>query len=187
MGVFDDCISEAIEQDRFIDVYRDNQSDETIFGKILSKFDDFLCMSAFNDEGIYAGVRIIKKEHITRLRWGGNKRSSIERVIKDYETPTNLNEIEFGSVASIIQSTNNLFGYIVIYVEDADPDICFIGEILKMDDKYFLMKEYGTMNSMDRTHLVVALNEVTSVGVDGIYERNLVELHKTWVNYERCY
>jgi hypothetical protein len=178
MSIFNDCIAEAIEQDRYIDIYRDNLSEDTIFGKILKRTDTFLCMSAINDDGFYDGIRIVKKEHVTRIRWGGKERSSIERIIKDYEVPSIVEKIEFKSTVSLIKSVNDLFGYIVIFVEEADPDICFIGEIEKIDDKDFLMREYGSIRSLDRAHLVVSLNEVTSISIDGIYERNIVQLHK---------
>ncbi len=75
MSIFDDCVSESMNLGRYIDIYRDNQSDETIFGKILTGTDTFLCVAEINDDGFYNGIRIIKKEHITRLRWGGNERS----------------------------------------------------------------------------------------------------------------
>lgn len=178
MTVFDDCISESILKKRYIDIYRDNQSEDTIFGIIIKDSDSFLCMVSVNDNGLYDGIHIIKKEHVTRIRWGGKERQSIEKIIKDYEITSNAKKIELESIKSIIKSVNKLFGYAVVYVEDADPDICFIGEIEQIDDEDFLMKEFGTMKSLDRSNLIVSLQEVTSVSVDGIYERNLLHLHK---------
>jgi hypothetical protein len=67
-------------------------------------------------------------------------------------------------------------GYVVVCVEEADPDFNVIGEIVASDEDYFRMTEYGTMNTQDVRELVVKKSAVTRVDFDNRYDVAISQL-----------
>jgi hypothetical protein len=47
-----------------------------------------------------------------------------------------------------------------------------------VDDDYLVLNEYGSKDAMDRSMLVLHMNEVTLVEADGKYERSILFLHR---------
>lgn len=177
MSLLDKHLSLTKANNGLLDIYRDSISSEAIFGCIHMICEDFIGMTKYNDYGEYDGICIIRKDDISRLRWAGKERESLAKLVEKKNIHTKLPQINTDSLSNIIESIQKSYSMATIYTEEIDTDVCFIGEIIEMDEDYLVMHEYGTMRSLDRPKVLLEIEEVTRIEADGKYERNLVSLH----------
>jgi hypothetical protein len=178
MSILDHYISLAKEKGYLVDIYRDHFDEETLFGNINAFSQDYLYMTIYNDEGEYNGVSIIRKNDVTRIRWGGLVRDSIARLVKRTSSTPAILPTE-GSLKSILLSLQTRFESVAIYTEEIVPKACFIGQIVEFDDEHLVIHEYGTKDNLERSHILLGVSEITRIDVDDKYQRNLVFLHQS--------
>ena len=179
MNLLTKYLHEALETGRLVDVYRDNHDDETKFCRINQVSEYCVLATLVDEHGEYDGISIFRTDHITRLRWGGTDRDAQTKLaIRNGSLPT-LPGIDLSSLPTIIESIQKHYGYVNVATEAMDRDICFIGEVLAIDEEHLLLHEYGTQKALDRSMIVLAMPDITLVEADGKYERDLLYLHKT--------
>ena len=178
MSIINDEIDMLINKGILVEIYRDNLNTDTIVSVIQSSTKLLTCLSTYNDDYMqYDGVSIIRNIDITRLCWDSSRLRSMEKLIDSDHVDGKINPtIDFACMRSIVESIQKNYGYVTLYIEDIDPDVCFIGEILKIDDTHIMMDTYGTMATRDRSKLVLSLDEISRVSAGGIYENNLMRL-----------
>jgi hypothetical protein len=159
----------------FADIYTDRY-DESIYGFIFDFNEDFLILEQFTDIGESDGIAILKRENISRIKWSGNSIKTAELFALKTIPNTNTGKIKIDNIETIIKSVQKVFGYVTLYIQDIDSEMCIIGEIVEMDADTIIIKEYGTYASLDRKMLMLSIHEITKVECDGQYERNLHEL-----------
>lgn len=176
MSLMDKYLKEQKLSKKILDIFRDHLEAETIRGRILSISDALLQVEKFSDEGEYDGVSFIRMRDITRVRSGGREREFIERIaLKSNRRPSIivLPDQNLWEAAVAIQKEA---GYVVLLVEDIDPEICFIGEITAHDEEFVLLKEFGTLKTQDRRELIVERHAITRVDFDGGYETTIASI-----------
>jgi hypothetical protein len=174
MSLFDSFIKDAINAGTFLDINRAGFESDVIFGIIFQESETFLCLKKFDENGEYDGVVVIRKNDITYIGIGGNKRVATEKLVmnrRDIESEITVN---LTSMISVIKSISSKFGYLAIYEEDYSEDF-YLGEVLDIDDEFVFLNEYGTRKSLDRSKILLRLNSITRIEVDGRYEKSILQ------------
>jgi len=170
MSTFCQSKNETLDDGLFIEVYRDVQPVDKIFGKILKSSNDFICMSKYTNDGKYNGIQIVKREDISYVMSGQDEIDSMELKIEKIPL-IDIDTIDLTSIKTIIETVNDLVGYIAISVEVSDPDISFIGRVEQVNDKELLIQEHVSKTASKKSKFLITLDNITSIGIDGINER----------------
>jgi hypothetical protein len=185
-GVLVAKIEELIRKNVVVEVYRDRIAREALVGRLLQYSPTVLVMEKLDDLYRYDGVVAVRPADITRLRLGGTELKMGTNVASPRRRKgAVLPKVALLEISSAITLMNKKFGHVALFVEGIDDDVCFIGEEIAVDDDFVLIREYGTLRSMDRSELLVRLDEVTRVDADGQYERQLVGLFSKTGSGER--
>jgi hypothetical protein len=178
MSVYSKTIAKLQLEQSLVDLYRDHLDDESITGVITKNTHEYAYMSLFRDDGLENGISIVRSSDITRIRWGGNVRDSIQCLINQKKSKALKPEINLKSIRAIIESVHELYGYVNILTEEMDSGITFIGEVKDIDDDHLVLYGYGTMTTRDTNHIIIALNEITRVDAEAQYEKDIAYLSR---------
>jgi hypothetical protein len=170
-------LEELKSSKELVDIYRDRY-DESLYGFIIDFNENYLVLESIDDDNTPDGVSVFSRENITRIRWGGNEIISTKKLIDQSKRLQNIKKIDLTSIQSIINSVQNIFGYVNVFIEDIDSSVCFIGEIEEMDDKSIVLHEYGTKISLDRKRILLNVDDITKVEGGGNYEEGIKKLIK---------
>jgi len=160
----------------YVDIFTDHY-DESFFGFVRVFNDNFLLLEHYNEDGYYNGILIFKRQDITRIRWNNNEIRSAYKIITRQEQINELTNISIDSIESIIKSVDNAFGYVSLQIQDINSDWTIIGQVQEMDTDTIVIKEFGTMSTLDRGMLMLSIGDITRVDAGGLYENNLMKIH----------
>lgn len=159
----------------FADFYTDHY-DESDYGFVLDFNDDFLLIEKFDDECNYDGLSILLRHNITRIRWAGNDLESMAKLIDVTKRQTGNTDIDLSSTQKILESVNHRYNPVTVHIQDIDKGVCFIGQIHEMDERSVVIHEFGTKSTLDRKFILLSLDDITRIDVNGQYENNLKRL-----------
>ncbi len=154
-----------------LDVYRDNLDAETIRGKIVTLSDEILQIEKYSDTGQFDGAAFIRLSDVTRIRAKGRELEFLSSVIASADSNGSPKKLPAQDLWSAVDAVHQEYGYVALFIEDIDPDIVVLGEIIDHDSDHLRLKEYGTLKSCDERELVLSKDEITRVDADGNYER----------------
>jgi len=177
MKTADNTLETLQAKEIYVDIYTDNFGD-SYYGFIRNFNENFLLLEHYNDDGIYNGIIIFRREDITRIKWENNNTKSALKTITRQILTENVEDINIESIDTIIKSVDKEFKHITIQIQEINTDWCIIGQVVEMDNETVLIKEYGTMSSLDRGMLMIAIANITRIDAGGIYERNLLKIHE---------
>ena len=160
-----------------VDIYTDRY-DDSYYGFLVQYNDDYLVLESIDDDNNPDGLIVFHRENITRIRWGGNEIESTRKLINQSQRLKEITTIDLSSIQSILNSVQEIFGYVNISIEDIDSDVCFIGEIESMDDNSIVLHEYGTKISLDRKRILLKVEDITKVEGGGNYEERIKRIIK---------
>ncbi len=175
MNLFDSFVQKAIKDGMFLDVDRDGFDSEIAFGVIFQESETFLCLKTVDDNGDYDGVVVIRKDDISYIGTGGNRRTATEQLVSNREELNFEIVIDLSSMRSAIESISSKFGYVAIYEEDHSEDF-YMGEILEIDDEFLLLHQYGSRESLDRSKILLRLDSITRIEADGKYAKSILQM-----------
>ena len=173
MSLIDKKIAEIKLSKDTVDIYRDRISDESLTGVVADFNKEFLVLSLLTDEGESNGISVFYRDDITRLRTGGNMRTSISELSKFRSTNVKAPKINLNSIDDILSSVQEEYGYVNTHTEALDDEICFIGKILEQDDMWVSLKGYGTMDNRDTNELLIDKEEISRVDAGALYEESV--------------
>jgi hypothetical protein len=176
MSLYSKTIAKVQLEQALVDLYRDHIDDESLTGVITKNTDDHIYMSLFRDDGLDNGVSVLRTADVSRIRWGGNVRDSIQALIELKKSKALKPEIDLTSTRTVIESVQKLYSYVNILTEEMDSGISFIGEVADIDDEHLVLNEYGTMTSRDSSHLIISLDEITRIDAEAQYEKDIAFL-----------
>jgi len=177
MNIADKTLKTLQTKDIFVDIYTDHY-DDSLYGFIRKFNDKFLLLEYYNEDGLYNGIVIFKREDITRIKWDNNDINSAFKLITRHKQFTELVDINIDSIEHIIESVNKAFKYVSLWIQDINSDWIIIGQILEMDNDTIVIKEFGTKSTLDRGTLMLSVSDITRIDAGGIYETNLLKIHK---------
>lgn len=155
------------------DVYRDHLGAETIRGRIVYLSTKLVAIAKCDDYGRYDGATTVRTEDVTMLRWEGLELKTLSQNIDEDSFPKDLSLTGFSSLDECILSTHLKYGYVTLFCEASDPDVCYIGKIADHDATFVLLDEYGTSSTLDKKKLIVRKDDITRIDADGPYEKYL--------------
>lgn len=174
MSLLDNLIKDAINEHTFLDVNRAGFESDIIFGVILQESEEFLCIKKFNEYGEYDGISIIRKVDITFIGIGGNQRTVIEKLVGNHKEFNSEIKLDLATIYSVIESISAQFGYLSLYEENYSEDF-YLGQVLRIDDEYLIIHEYGTKKALDRSKALLRLDSITRIEADGKYEKSILQ------------
>lgn len=177
MNIADKTLKALQTKDTFVDIFTDHYN-ESLFGFIRNFNDNFLLLEHYSDEGFYNGIVIFRRQDITRIRWDNNEIRSAFNIITRQVEIKELVAINIDSIESIIKSIGNAFKYVSFQIQDINSNWTIIGQVQEMDTDTIVIKEFGTMSSLDRGMLMISIADITRIDAGGIYENNLMKIHK---------
>ena len=176
MSVYEKTLNQLKVSCQLIDIYRDDLQADSLTGFITDLNSDFIYLSIFDDSGLCVGISIIRTSDITRVSWEGNERNAIQQLIDKKESKPLKPSIDLDNISSVIKSTQKEFGYSTFHVEEIDPDICFIGDVIEMDDEHLQMNNYGTMSGRDNNIILLRISDITRIEAEASYEKDIAYL-----------
>jgi hypothetical protein len=177
MSLLDEQLKVAQEKGLLVNIYRDHYDDSPRFCRVNAVSEYCIYATCFNDDGEYDGVTICRKDHVTRIRWGGTDRESQRRLIERSGSIPAAPEVNLATLKDIIESVQKQFGYVTVAAEAINRDTVYIGEVVSVDADHLILNEYGSKDAMDRSMLVLDMDEITLVDADGKYEKTILFLH----------
>ncbi len=175
MSIADKTIKKLQTNDTFVDVYTDH-FDESLYGFIFDFNDDFLLLEHYNEDGFYNGIVVLRRQDITRLKWDNNNVNSTFKIITRLK-PTELANIKIDTIENILKTVDMTFGHVNIQIQEINSNWSIIGQIQEIDSDTLVIKEFGTMSSLDRGMLMISIADITRIDAGGLYENNLMKIH----------
>lgn len=145
------------------------------FGIIVGLNDDVVCIKKYDRDGIYDGLKLFQKSDIETLLYNGNELAAMTKFIQNRGADLNKVEIDFSEFDRFIDSACEKYGYVAVN-NDRD-NVSFIGPVIRYDDEFLLVRNFGNPTRRDKQNVVIAKWTINSIAVDGIYSRNLMSIH----------
>ena len=177
MNIADNTLKSLHTNDTFVDIFTDH-FDESFYGFIIDFNDKFLLLEHYNDDSLYNGIIVFRREDITRIKWDNNGINSAFKLISRQKNIKGFVEIDIKSIESILKSVDKTFKHVNLQIQNINSDWSIIGQIQEIDSETIILKEFGTMSTLDRGMLMLSIADITRVDAGGIYENNLLKIHK---------
>lgn len=181
-GLLHQFFNEVKKSSELIDVFRDDLRAETVRGIIVQILAELVQIERYTDEGIYWGMAVLRLEDVTRVRRKSRELQLVQTLLSRPGTSSKTIISTQKTLWEAVDFVQNQEGYVVVCVEEADPDFNIVGEIVASDEDYFRMTEFGTMGTQDVRELVVKKASITRVDFDNRYDVVISQLgkkHKT--------
>lgn len=176
MKLVDKTLETLQTKEIFIDIFTDRYN-ESFLGFVRVFNDSFLLLENYNYDGFYNGIIVFNRQDITRIRWDNNEIKSTFKIISRREQINEIAGIRLDSIESIIKSVEKVYGYVSLQIQDVNSDWTIIGQVQEMDTDTIVIKEFGTMSTLDRSLLMLSIADITRVDAGGLYEENLMKIH----------
>ncbi|MBI3259013.1 MAG: hypothetical protein HYZ54_06025 [Ignavibacteriae bacterium] len=150
--------------------------EESHYGFIIDFNNELLSIERFNSDFNYDGFVVVKRESISKIRWGGNDIISTSILIDESKRSKNLHNVDITSIATALRSMHDSFGHITVFMQDIDINQFYVGQIHEMDNETLVINEFGTKGTLDRNFSLLDVEEITRVDAGGQYENNLTRL-----------
>jgi len=145
------------------------------YGYILYHDSEIVTIRDYDQDGIYQGLRIFRTSQIENVGWNGNNMVARTKIIHKVGINADPVDVDITSFDAFLDTVNEKYGYVVVS-NDRD-EIAWRGPLIAHDSAFIHMINLGSPNRMDRTSCLIRKESVTSLSVDGVYERNLTMLH----------
>jgi hypothetical protein len=103
MSLLDEQLKVAQEKGLLVNIYRDHHDDSPRLCRINAVSEYCIYATCFNDDGEYDGVTICRKDHVTRIRWGGTDRESQRRLVERSRSIPAAPEVNLATLKDIMR------------------------------------------------------------------------------------
>jgi hypothetical protein len=178
MNALQKILERAKSENIFVDIFRDSIEEAPLFCLIKGYSHELVQLLKIDNGGEYDGFALLFVDDITRIRWGGIERSSLEKLAQlKNETLVHEAEIDLASFPAALVSVQDRFGYVCLYAEERARNTAFIGQMEELLEETLVMREFGTISNLDRSFLALRTRDLTRLDFDSKYERDLLRLH----------
>ena len=175
MSLLSKFLKEMKVSQEFVDIYRDHLAAETLRGRIVSVTTDMVQIEKYNDDGDYDGMSLVRLCDFSRVRAKGKELELAKKISNINKNKTSTRQLKSKSVLAAMEIVQSDQGYVSIYIENIDPDICLIGEVMETDSDFVTLREYGTLKTQDTRRLIIEKNSITRIDFDGKYEKAILK------------
>lgn len=176
-SVIESSLDNLIAARVLVEIYRDRLASEPLVGRVIRRSPNIFIMEKRDELYRLDGFVAARPSDITRMKWGGRELEAGARIAERTNEMIDLPDVAFLEISSALTSFERRFGYVSLYVERISSNVAFIGEVIKLDDDFVHIRQFGTLKEMARSDLLMRLDEITRVEADGNYERKLRALY----------
>jgi len=165
---------EIIENKWLVRFNREPFDTGTMVGFILDVNDDFTLLNAFDDDAGIIGFTVFRNETVksyivySEPDW----HESLVVKLKNLE-PKERPNVSIDSIPDLLRTANENFPLVVVFREKMRNDACWIGKILEIKKKTFVMREISANAEWDEKPTRFNFNDVTRIEFGNGYENNL--------------
>lgn len=148
--VFKKIIQKHIDKCDFVKVNLEN--DSSILGFIVKASDDFIMIEETNDFSL-AGIKIIPYERISGIRHGLSDKVSKRIYLEEGLIKLNhkvINNTSLKNFEGIFKSIKTQDFHCIIESKKKDQELFSIGEIVEVNDKSVVIKNYSSIGKIDK-------------------------------------
>lgn len=161
-----------------VQFYRDVQnSSDDLTGVLLDFNEDWVLIDCVStSDGSDGGISVIQMQEITQTRWGSKVLKNLKFLMDELGVSKKDRLVDITSIETILNSVQELFGYVNIHFDDISDDKCYIGKVVEIDSVgdggsgCLLLEEYPPFYSNDICHSLFRLAEITRVDAGASYE-----------------
>lgn len=175
MNIANKTLTALQTKEIFTEIFTDHFN-LSFYGFIRNFNDHFLLLEHYNEDGFYNGIIIFRRADITRIKWDNNDLNSAFKLIARQKEVKEIAEINIESMETIIRSVEKAYKHVNLQIQNADDEWSVIGQVIVMDADTIIVKEFGTMSSLDKGMLMLPIDDITRVDAGGIYENNLMKI-----------
>jgi hypothetical protein len=177
MSILEKTLNQSAQARALVELYRDHLSGDALVCRVLRLSGDIVVVAKIDEHRRPDGVAACRISDITRVR-AATDLLQVDTGLVKWSNDLALSDLAFLELTGAATVFNRTFGHVVLYTEKISDRISFIGEEIAVDDDFLLLREFGTLEELDRSEFVLRHDEITRVEADGIYARQLVQAHR---------
>jgi len=151
--------------------------DVTESGFVEEVSSSLVCFSIFEDDGEFLDFSIIGIEELYFIRKGSSELTKILKNIEKNKNIPPLKKLSLSNFKNSLISVNQNYGYVVVHVEEVDPEVCYIGEVLKVGE-LLTLQAFGSKANPGRSIEIIKVEDVSRISFEGKYEKGLARDYK---------
>jgi len=109
-----------------------------LLGLLLNVNTELMLIARVTSNGNNDGFSIIRNEDVSRIRWNSNQLVCIGELYTSNKYDGLVIEELKTNILDSLEHINRKYGYVNIFIEEDNEDVCFIGEILRIDSNVIL-------------------------------------------------
>jgi hypothetical protein len=163
------------------EIYRDEVSDEPLFGYINS-FDtesgshgDLVCITRLDTEKGYNGLSLVRLDGITRVRSGVDEEGMAENGLLIGSEFPKVPKLYMLSIFPALKQLQELFRCLTVYLKCQRGEIGVTGELLPRFGNVIAIREFRA-GCVHPPTWILNPERVTRIDADGILERTVAGL-----------
>lgn len=165
------------QHDEVIEVYRERLVPDALVGRVLRVSEHVVLLERLDEQYEYDGLTALRPGDVTRVRSGNRELRAGSRLCSEKRTRLGFSEVGLLEISAAMTVLAKAYSCVTLHMERLAPEMCFPGEPLEVDDDFVVFQQWGTLRTLDKTRLVLLLEEVTRVDADGKYQRMLMRAH----------
>ena len=148
--------------------------DVTCEGFILDSNEDFTLVNTVDEDAGSIGFEVFRNKTVKSFQVYSDSdwRESIVVKLKNIR-PKKRPNISIDSIQDLIETANENFPLIVIHREGIMNDACWVGKVLEIRKKSFLMQEISPNAEWDEKPTKFKFKDITKIEFGNGYENNL--------------
>ena len=146
----------------------------TVWGYVLDIGPKFFLMATFGDGFTFDGFECLMQSDVRHLKVPDPNASVAEAVLrKRRQKVPSKPRVDLKSVQRLLLSANKAFPLVTVYRERVDPEVCYIGRLIAVENGYFWLLELGPDARWEKEPTRYRLRDITRVDFGGDYETGL--------------
>ena len=148
------------------------EPEHTFTGFVEKISSPLVCFSKIDNDGDFTGFFLTKIQDIYFLRKASRELRDISKLSQENEATPELQKISLSSFTDAIRDINMTYGYVVVFVEEVDPEVCYIGEVIDIG-RFLTLHAFGSGKNAYRSTVIFKTEDISRIEFDGEYEKKL--------------
>jgi hypothetical protein len=147
--------------------------DATIHGYVLGIGPRFFLLALVSDRIWFDGFECFRIADVRNVKPDPYKKFAEAALKKRGEKIPLKTRFDLADVGKLLESAGRAFPLVAIHREQIDPDVCWIGRILRVGSECVSLLEIGPDAIWDKVPSEYRLKEITHINFGGDYENAL--------------
>ncbi|HUD15641.1 MAG TPA: hypothetical protein VMQ59_00210 [Acidimicrobiales bacterium] len=171
------CLSVAAKTNALVRIDRSIKKADRLEGYLVGLGRRWALLQLVSHDWLLNGYGAIRVGDVKRVRRWDDRSDFPARALAHFDqTALPIPGIELDSVRSLIESAAQRSSLVTVFVEDARPDVCFVGRALSVSDRRLRLSEIDPGAVWKHEPTKLDLRDVTRVEFGGRYEEALAAL-----------